>query len=340
MLRRTDVALKKGWTHNPGRTRRGGKNLAWRPKMPEATLNQFVPMNLVHPRRHPNNWQEPQFNLLGYIKWPKEIGFYNGGDNFEITPEASWRLYENCRDEPFWGRLHNERIIIYMLPNVEKDPKTHMERVNDIFRHHLKRFGGDHYIYNAVMQAAAFAKDYSRCEHLRTEMEAIGLEPNAQTFVNLMLAARLSGQPVAKCEAVFMEGVKRQVIVAVMRVDTEFKMWMDQLDRLGSFTATSGYLSVNEEGAKPMPSDMWALWGWHRTEGKFISRAAMINEQVIRRVHGGRELIGTVYSKTRRQPWAKYNGMLPMDFKGPAYRRPTQFTDAPPHGHEVTGKAF
>ncbi|CCW62918.1 unnamed protein product [Phytomonas sp. EM1] len=340
MFRRTYIVLKKGWTHNPGHTRRGGKNLAWRPKIPEEKLEQFVPLDLVHPRRHPNNWQERQFNLLGYTKWPKEIGFYNAGDNFELTPEASWRLYLKACDEPWWGRLHNEKVIIHLLPKVEKDPKTHMERVNHIFRHHLKRFGADHYIYNAVMQAAAFAKDFDRCEHLFREMRDVGLEPNAQSYINMMLAGKLSGKSRDDCETYFKEAVKKQAIFAVMRIDVEFSMWMDQLDRLGSFTAGSGYLSVNEEGAKPMPRDMWALWGWHKSEGKFISRKAHIMNHVRCRVHGGKQLIGTVYSKRRRQPWALYNGLLPKDFKGPAYRPPITFTPPSVYSSEVAGKSY
>ncbi|RNF22115.1 mitochondrial RNA binding complex 1 subunit [Trypanosoma conorhini] len=342
MLRGSGTLLKKGWTHNPGRTRRGGKNLAWRPKLSERVLDQFVPLNLAFPRRHPNAWHELQFNLLGYTKWPKEVGFYNAGDNFELTPEAMFRLYLKNRDEAFWTRLHNEKVVVHLMPKVESDPKQYMERVNDIFRHHIKRFGSDHYIYNAVMQAAAFAKDLPRCEQLLGEMRSIGLEPNAQTYVNMMLAVRLAGAPREKAEAYFKEGVKTDALSAVMRLDTEFQMWMDQLERLGSFTAKSGYLSVNEEGAKPMPCDMWALWGWHRSEAKFISRKRMIDEQVRNRVRSGRELVGTVYSKSRRQPWAKYNGMFPFDYNGPARRRGVAFEDAPApqHNKEVCETAF
>lgn len=340
MLRRTEIALKKGWTNSPGRTRRGGKNLAWRPKMSEKTLNSFVPLALVHPRRHPNSWQTRQFDALGYTKWPKAIGFYNAGDNFELTPEAAWRLYVHGRDETYWSKLHAEKTVVLLLPLVEKAPKENMERVMDVYRHYLKRFGADHYIYNAVMQAAAFARDFEQAEHLFKEMELLGLEPNGQSYVNMMLASRLCGLPLEKAEAYFQRAVKAGAMRAVLRIDTEFKMWMDQLDRFGSFTAERGFLSVNEEGAKPMPRDMWALWGWHRSEGKFISRRDLIMEQVRARVHGGKELIGTVYTKTRRQPWAKFNGMLPYDFKGPVHRKPTTFVDAPEYGSERTAKAF
>lgn len=308
--------------------------------MSERTLQQFIPLTLVHPSRHPNSWQERQFNSLGYTKWPKEIGFYNAGDNFEVTPEASWRLFQHCRDEEFWTQLHSEKAIILLCPKVEKEPKKYMEHVLEVFRHYLTRFGADHYIYNAVMQASAFAKNFDYCESLLTEMEAIGLEPNGQTYVNMMLAVKLSGLPEAKAEKYFQDAVKGGALPSVMRLDTEFRMWMDQLTRLGSFTAESGYLSVNEEGAKPMPRDMWALWGWHRTEGKFISRQEMIMQQVRMRVHGGRELVGTVYTKSRRQPWAKFNGMLPHDFKGPTYHPATSFVDMPSYTAEVAPKAF
>ncbi|KPI84787.1 hypothetical protein ABL78_6170 [Leptomonas seymouri] len=340
MLRCTAIALKKGWTHSPGHTRRGGKNLAWRPKISERTLNQFVPLALVHPRRHPNSWQERQFNALGYTKWPKAIGFYNAGDNFELTPEAAWRLYLHARDETYWSKLHSEKTIVLLLPLVEKAPKANMERVVDVHRHYLKRFGADHYIYNAVMQAAAFAKDFDQAEGLFKEMEQLGLEPNCQSYVNMMLASKLAGLPQEKAEAYFQRAVRTGAMQSIMRMDTEFKMWMDQFERLGSFTAKTGYLSVNEEGAKPMPRDMWALWGWHRSESKFISRHDLIMEQVRARVHGGRELIGTVYTKTRRQPWAKFNGMLRHDYSGPAYRRPVEFADAPAYANEKTEKAF
>ena len=86
------------------------------------------------------------------------------------------------------------------------------------------------------------------------DMKAAGLEPNGQTYVNLMLAAKLSGQPKSKAEEHFKEGVRTNALQAVMRLDTEFAMWWDQLERMGSFTAKSGYLSVKEEGATPMPS--------------------------------------------------------------------------------------
>lgn len=331
--------LKKGWTHTPGRTRRGGKNLAWRPKISEAKLEEFVRLNLVHPRRHPNSWQEKQFHYLGYTMWPKELGFYNAGDNFELTPEASWKIYMKNRDEPFWTKLHNERTVIQLLPLVEKDPDSNMKRVSHIFRFHLSRFGADHYIYNAVMQAAAFARLFPQCEMMLNEMDRLGLEPNGQTYVNLMLGAKLSGQPVEVMEKYFREAVHRGALQAVMRLDTEFQMWQDQLNRLGSFT-TDGFLSVNKEGASPMPRDMFAIWGWHKSEAKFRSKRDMIQDQVRSRVHCGRELVGTVFTKTRRQPWAKYGGMLRCDFNGPPNAPAATFDDAPLPVKESCGKAW
>lgn len=317
MLRYSLLLLKKGWTHTPGRTRRGGKNLAWKPKIRVAKLEEMVRLNLVHPRRHPNSWQELQFHFLGYTLWPKEIGFYNAGNNFELTPEASWRLYLKGRDETFWTPLHNEKTIIHLLPLVEKNPEDQMKRVRIIFRHHLSRFGGDHFIYNAVMQAAAFARQFSLCEEMFSEMNRLGLEPNAQTYVNMMLAGKLSGKSTNTIEKYFKEGVQSGALSAVMRLDTEFQMWLDQLKRFGSFT-TDGFLSNNVEGASPIPRDLFAIWGWHKSEAKFQSRKQMIAEQVRARVHSGKELIGSVFTKTRRQPWAKYGGLLPYDFNGPA----------------------
>ncbi|EPY43774.1 hypothetical protein AGDE_00147 [Angomonas deanei] len=210
-----------------------------------------------------------------------------------------------------------------------------MERVREVFRHHLKRFGADHYIYNAVMQAAAFSKDFALCEELFQEMRQLHLEPNAQTYVNMMLAGKLSGQPREKVEHYFREGVTNGAVPAVLRIDTEFQMWMDQLERLGSFTSEKGYLSVNVEGAKATPRDMYALWGWHRSESKFVSRRELVEEQVRSRVHGGKGMVGTVFTKVLRRPWALYNGLFPWDHNGPAYRPPTTFSDAPPHSSAV-----
>lgn len=260
--------------------------------------------------------------------WPKDIGFYNSGDNFELTPEASWRIFLRCSNESFWTKLHNEKTVINLLPSVERETEVNFPRVIEIYRHHLGRFGADHYIYNAVMQAAAFARQFSLCELMLSEMDRLGLEPNDQTYVNMMLGARLSGLSRENIEKYFKEGIRRGALRAVMRLDTEFQMWLDQLDRMGSFT-TTGFLSVKTEGASPMPRDMFAIWGWHKTEAKFRSRRAMMEEQVRTRVHCGRELIGTVYTKARRQPWALYSGMLPADFKGPPYTPPADFSDAP-----------
>lgn len=102
-----------------------------------------------------------------------------------------------------------------------------------------------------------------------------------------MLACKLCNLSRDKIERYFLEGMKNGAFEVIMRADVEFDMWMDQLNRLGSFTAKKGFLSVKDEDAKPMPRDMWALWGWHRTESKFVSRADMIKEQIQSRVNNG-----------------------------------------------------
>jgi pentatricopeptide repeat protein len=333
MLQRTSQLLKKGWTHNPGRTRRGGKNLAWRPKIPDSKLEGFVPLSMVFPRRHLNSWHQREFSRLGLVSWPKEVSFYNSGDNLEVTPEMMWRLFKRNADELFWTPSHNEKTIVHLMPLVEAAPKEHMPRVDEIFRHHVKRFGADHVIYNAVMQALAFAKDYERCLTLHKEMGRVGLAPNTQTVVNLMLAAKLCGKPKETAEAFFTDGIRTGAIEAVMRLDVEFQMWWDQLERLGSFTSTAGHLSVKDEGAKPMPKNVFALWGWDRSERKFVSRKEAIREQVQLQTRQGRHLFGTAFTKHLRQPWASYKGMLPFDYKGPAPSRESiSFEDAPnPH---------
>ena len=84
-------------------------------------------------------------------------------------------------------------------------------------------------------------------------MKSLGLQPNGQTVVNMMLAHKLSGSSKEKAEQYFQEGVRLHALQPVMRLDTEFAMWWSQLERMGSFTSKSGFLSVNKEGAKPMP---------------------------------------------------------------------------------------
>lgn len=331
MLQRTSLLLKKGWTHNPGRTRRGAKNLAWRPKINGTTLEQFVPLSMVFPRRRLNAWHAREFNRLGLVQWPKEVAFYNAGDNFEVTPAMMYRLFERNKAETFWTPAHNEKTIVHLLPLVEQDPAVHMPRVAAVFAAHIARFGADHLIYNARLQAMAFAKDFDGTLRLFKEMGGLGLAPNTQTIVNLMLAAKLSGKPKATAEQLFTDGIRAGAIEAVMRLDVEFQMWWDQLERLGSFTGDRGHLSVKEEGARPIPRDMFALWGWDRNEPKFISRRQMVHQQVELQTRSGHHLFGTVYTKHRRQPWANYKGMFPRDYKGPQTRRPVMsFDDAPP----------
>eukprot|EP00658_Telonema_sp_P-2_P071424 TRINITY_DN60682_c0_g1_i1.p1 TRINITY_DN60682_c0_g1~~TRINITY_DN60682_c0_g1_i1.p1 ORF type:complete len:238 (-),score=41.60 TRINITY_DN60682_c0_g1_i1:52-765(-) len=183
--------------------------------------------------------------------------------------------------------------------------------IRDRFQHHVKRFGADHSSYNAVMQACAFAGQVERCQQLFDEMVQIHLIPNAQSYVNMMLARKLAGEPREKLEAIFKEGVRTGALTAVMRLDTEFTMWYDMLTRLGSFKGNQGvaakdpetmtrlsaahsvpqggYLSSPEGDSKPMPSDMWATWGWDSTlERKFVPRSERVKYEVDRRLGGGR----------------------------------------------------
>ena len=164
MLRPTLNLLKKGWTYSPGRTHRGGKNVVWKPKMPQDKLEPFLPLAMEHPPRRLKVWNDLEFQRVGMVKWPKEVGFFNAGDNFELTPEMMWRLFQCNKDEDFWTQQHNEKVIVHQMPLVECDPKKNMPRVDAVFLHHVGRFGADHVIYNAVMQACAFAKDVTRCE--------------------------------------------------------------------------------------------------------------------------------------------------------------------------------
>lgn len=252
--------------------------------------------------------------------WPKEVAFYNAGDNFEVTPEMSYRLFVRNKDEPYWSAEHNEKTVIAIMPKVELQKDVYVPKLEEIFRHHCARFGADHMIYNAVMQAFAFAKDLPRCTAMFQEMKDRGLVPNGQTYVNLMLAAKLSGKSKKEAESYFHEAVQNGSLTAVMRLDTELSMWWDQMERLGSFSAPSGLLSNKEEGAKPLPRDMWATWGWdRRTERKFITQRAQVEDRAASILGDRRrgEMAGTVYKLIRRQPWASYRGMLPWDYNGP-----------------------
>jgi hypothetical protein len=102
-------------------------------------------------------------------------------------------------------------------------------------------------------------------------------------------------------------------------------------------------LSVNEEGAKPIPRDVYALWGWDRTERKFVSRKERIAMAVQEQTGRRSRYHGTVYTKTLRQPWYRFKGMFPWDINGPS-RRVTQLTmsDAPKPAEKFVscGKAF
>jgi hypothetical protein len=322
---------------------RGAKSPAWNPKLPDARKNKFFFLDFEHPRRRPETWQPLEFRRLGMEEWPKEVGFFNAGDNFELTPEFSYRLFEHNRDAAFWTAQHNERTIIALLPLVEKDPAAHLPRVETIFQAHVERFGVDHLVYNAALQAVAFARDLPRCEEMLREMVALRLEPNAQTYVTMMLAARLAANSKEKARSFFDEAVRTGALHAVMRLDTEFEMWWAQLERMGSFTESRGYLSVNEEGARPRPRDVFAIWGWDRDERKFRSRQEYIAEEAQKRTMGGAVTAGTVWSSYKREPWWKNKGMRRADFVGPPKRGPSRFfADAPPSPQSapVAGKGY
>lgn len=344
MLRVTPRALKKGFTIHPSSSRRGAKNAAWMPKIASDVLSQFVPLTMEHPPRRPNNWQRGEFHRLGMIEWPKEVGFFNAGDNFELTPEMMWRLFQRNKDEAFWKPTHNESVVVHQMPLVERDPAAFLPRCDAVMRHHVARFGPDHTIYNAVMQAAAFAKDMARCTALFREMETQELVPNAQSYVNLMLAVNVCGLPRERAFSYFEEGTRSGAFQPVMRLDTEFQMWWDQIQRMGSFTSAAstdkgkntrgtaatdgdreplaipnnggGFLASAAVGAKPRPRDLWALWGWDRDERKFIGRRQRIRQQIAQQAGGG-EFAVTLYKKHQRQPWYKYRGMTRDDFIAP-----------------------
>lgn len=310
--------------------------------MSAARTRPYFPLYMETPGKRPNVWHDLEFKRLGMVVWPKEIGFFNAGDNFELTPEAMYRIFKKNADERYWTPNHNEKTIIHMLPLVEKDPKAAMARVLEVFQHHVKRFGADHCIYNAVMQAYAFAKDLEKCKSLFEEMKVVGLDPNTQTFVNLMLASKLAGEPRDKVEEWFTLGVKSEALVPVVRLDTEFQMWWDQFERLGSFTK-NGMLSVNEEGASPKPTDMWATWGWdRRLERKFVSREEYVRSEITRRIGVGRGLYGTVFSNVKRRPWSVYKGLLRHDWIGPQSKPARDFADAPypEHNNATVGTSY
>ncbi len=301
-------------------TKRGGKNYIWNPKLTNDQRNRFFYQQFEYPRRRPDSWQELEAARLGIREWPKAVGFYNAGDNFEITPEMHWRLHRMNHEADFWTPHDNEQTIVHMMPLVAKEPAKFLPRVDTVFENHVKRFGGDHVIYNAVMQAYAFAKRMDKCEQLLKEMKAAHLVPNGQTFVNMMLACRLCGQGKERAFMYFEEAIRIGSLTAVVRLDTEFQMWWDQLERLGSFTdppATGGFLSVDEEGAKPRPSDVWAIAGWSKDERKFMTLEDRVAVQGREFRASRRHSVGTVTSGLRRQPWYRFQGYTRHDFVGP-----------------------
>ena len=124
-------------------------------------------------------------------------------------------------------------------------------------------------------------------------------------------------------EAFWDEAVREKAITPTLRADYEFKMWMAQFERIGSFTSGHGFLSVNEEGAAPRPRNMWALWGWDRTERKFISARDRVRQEADRQIAPGNRIGRSLVSSLQRRPWYRYKGMFPWDFRGP---RPSEFS--------------
>lgn len=322
MLRRSALQLKKDFTVHPGLlTPRGAKNVAWRPKIPTERLAQYDwPFTLETPGNIPASWRPLESRRLGLQAWPKEVGFYNAGDNFELTPEMQYRLMRAYKDHPLWTAEHSERSIIAQFPVVEQDPATGLARVQEAFAAHVERFGADHLVYNAVMQARAFAKDYDGAVALFKEMKSIDLIPNAQTYFNLMFAAKMAGKPKQLAETHFQNAVAAKALGAVVRMDVEFEMWWSQMDRMGSFTAKEGYLSNKEEGAVPLPRDPFAIWGWDRSERKFVSHRDAVKAEADRRTRAG-GMTGAVYNSVLREPWWKFRGTRPYNYKGPAWNK-------------------
>jgi len=312
MLRRTQHNF---WRVNVGGQGLGGSNLIWNMRY---NREAFVRTDMQHPKRRPSAWNRMEFDRLGFDTWPKEVGFWNAGDNWELTPEFQWRFYLHCRDKDVWTQGHNEQTVIALMPLVEVKPQEYLSRVEDVFRHHISRYGADHIIYNAVMQAYAFAKQFDKCLAVYTEMDSVGLDPNAQTYVNMMLAVHLCGKPIDIAKSYWKEAVRTRAITPVLREDYEFSMWMQQFERMGSFTAKKGFLSNNEEGAKEVPENMWALWGWDRDERKFLSRRERIQQEIQRQTNSGKFHRGKVVSSYKRTPWYKYKGMFPWDYSGPS----------------------
>ena len=299
-----------------GGKHRGRKNLVWAPKQKHISY-AFLRLDMQHPKRRPETWHKLEFDRLGYTMWPKQVGFWNAGDNWELTPEFSWCFYLYNRDKDLWTPNQNESTIIDLLPMVEINPTVCLPRILEIWSHHVKRFGPDHIIYNAVTQAFAFARDYNKALKTFTEMKNLGLQPNAQSYVNMMFAVHICKKPVLLAEKFWEEAVQRKVLRPILRMDYEFNMWMKQFERLGSFTSETGFLSCNEEGASPRPRNMWAIWGWDRVERKFLSRRDRIRAEATKQIAPGNQLFTTKLAPFERQPWYKYKGLFPWDYRGP-----------------------
>ena len=312
MITRTGI---RHWQTVPNRTSpKGRKNLAWVSKNPAAPY--FVRLDMQHPKRRPKEWNEAEFYRRGYMTWPKEVGFYNTGDNWELTPEFSWRFYLHNRDKELWYPKKNEEIVVSQMPLVEIDPAKYIPRVEQIFKHHIKRFGHDHIIYNAVMQARGFARDFDGAEALFNAMKENDLEPSAQSYVNMIFASRMTKKPIEVAKKYWADAVKTESIVPVLREDFEFEMWLKQIDRMGSFT-TTGFLSNNEEGASEFPSNVWATNGWdERSEPKFPTRKKLIRDEAKMRASPGK-MVRTTFSFYERRPWYHFKGMYPWDYYGP-----------------------
>lgn len=337
-MQRTIVLLKKGWTIHPGgrNATRGCKNAAWNPKWTDTRKALFLHTRFQYPKIRPATWQPREFERVGHVEWPKAVGFWNAGDNWELTPEMHWRLFLRNKDEPWWTKQNNEQTIVHLMPLVEKAPAEHLPRVDAVFQAHVTRFGNDHMISNAVMQAKAFARDMPGCLAVFENMSNQQLEPNAQSYVNLMLACKLCGLPKVQAEKYFTEGLRTGSLSAVMRPDTEFQMWWDQLNRMGSFTAEEGFLSNQEEGSKPRPSDMFASIGWGQQERKHLTLQERVRQQKALASPLRSHTVGTVMTNVRREPWSKYQGYRKQEFVGPTADRgrreqlAAMFADAPP----------
>eukprot|EP00760_Papus_ankaliazontas_P034104 PhM_4_TR6976/c0_g1_i1/m.69772 len=315
MLHRTRTSLWQVMV--TPKSNRGGKNLAFKPKM-TSVIDQFVRIDMQHPRRRPDVWQDVEFERLGFQRWPKQVGFWNAGDNWELTPEFSYRFFQHNKDADLWTQGHNEQTVVALMPLCASAATREqgLRWVHDVFQNHVARFGADHIIYNVTMQAYAFAKKYDDALDMFQEMQSLGLVPNGQSYVNMMFACYASKKPKELALELYNQAVKAGALTAVMRADYEFTMWWQQFERLGTFDdADGGYLANKEEGARPQPRDMWAVWGWDRDERKFLSRKDRIRQEISKHVIGGRFMRGSLEATYQRRPWYKYKGMFPWDYR-------------------------